>query len=155
MQVEVHGLDELHKAARRFDPRLGKELQKAHKEIATGVAGKVADKVGGLPTPQSGRAAAGVKPRAGQKKATIALLGSNPIVRAAAMGAEVHWVFGRPFRQESMLRRVWQPWVGNDWSAEDGLYGVSPAITEAIPNILDTYADRIMAALGEMFPGGR
>lgn len=152
MQIQVKGLDELARELRRVDPRLVKQLTKAHKEISTKVAGKAQSKVSGLPVPRGGQAAAGIKPRAGQKKATIALLGSNPVVRAAVMGTEVHWVFGRPVRAGSMMRRVWQPWVGNDWTAEEGLYGVSPAIAEAIPGILDTYADHIEAALDAAFP---
>jgi len=150
--IEVEGLDELAKELRRIDPRLNKELQKAHKEIAADVAEKASRRVAGLAGPRSSAAAGGIRPRAGQKKATVALLGSNPYVRAAVMGAEVHWVFGRPIRQESMMRRVWKPWVGNDWTAEEGLYGVSPAITAAIPGILETYADRIMVALSKAFP---
>lgn len=152
MQIRVEGLDELARELRRIDPRLTKQLQKAHKEISTKVAGKASTKVAGLGGPKSGAAAAGVRPRAGQKKATLVLLGSNPYVRAAVMGSNIHWVFGRPVPAESMRRRVWKPWVGNDWTAEDGLYGVSPAIREAMPNILDTYADSITDALKAAFP---
>lgn len=152
MQVEVKGLDEFAKELRRIDPRLAKALSKGHKEIASDVAAKAQRKVTGLRSPRSGRAATGVRARATAKNATIVLLGSNPVVRAAVMGAEVHWVFGRPIRQSSMLRRVWQPWVGNDWTAEEGLYGVSPAIREAIPGVIETYAERISEALAAAFP---
>jgi hypothetical protein len=150
--IEVEGLDEFAKAMRRVDPRIGKALQKAHKEISKKVSAKVESAVGGLGTPRSGDAARGVRPRAGQREAVVALLGSNKFIRSAVMGTQVHWVFGRPVRADSMLRRVWQPWVGNDWTAEDGLYGVSPAISAAIPTVVETYADAIDQALSEAFP---
>jgi len=150
--IEVEGLDEFARAMRRVDPRIGKALQKAHKEIAKKVSGKVEGAVGGLGSPQSGAAARGVRPRAGQKEATIALLGSNKFIRAAVMGTQTHWVFGRPVSAASMMRRVWQPWVGNSWTAEEGLYGVSPAITAAIPSVVETYSDAIDQALSEAFP---
>ena len=88
------------------------------------------------------------------KKATIALLGSNAFVRAAVMGANTHWVFGRPMSASDMSRRVWQPWIGNDWTPEEGLLGISPVIKTAIPSILETYGDRVMDALAGAFPEG-
>jgi hypothetical protein len=149
--LRVEGLAELARELRRIDPRIAKELQRGHKEVSTEISGKAKSKVSAL-TDASGRGAAGIRPRATAAKATIALLGSNPFVRAAVMGANTHWVFGRPVPAASMRRRVWQPWVGNDWTPEEGLYGVSPAIREAIPSILETYADRVMAALAVAFP---
>lgn len=151
MAVEVHGLAEFAAAARRIDPRLARELSKAHKQVSTEVAERAQRNVSGLPSPQSSRAAAGVRPRAGQTKGSLALLGSNPFVRAAVFGTVVHHVFGRSMRADRMARRVWQQHVGA-WTAEEGLYGVSPAIKQSIPDILDTYGDRIMVALKEMFP---
>ena len=152
MTLKVEGLDELARELRRIDPRLNKELTKAHKEIATKVASKAAGKVSRLGVPRAGAAAAGIRPRAGQQKATVALLGSNPWVRAVVMGAEQHWVFGRPVLAEGMSRRVFRPWIGADWTPESGLYGVSPAIASSMPNIIDTYADHIMKALSKAFP---
>ena len=152
MTLKVEGLDELARELRRIDPRLNKELQKAHKEISTRVAEKASGKVGGLGVPRAGAAAAGIKPRAGQQKATVALLGSNPWVRSVVMGTNVHWVFGRSILAENMSRRVFRPWIGADWTPESGLYGVSPVIAAAMPNIIDTYADHIMAALSKAFP---
>jgi hypothetical protein len=151
--IEAPGLKELARDLRRIDPRISKEMSRAHKEVSTDVARKAAAKVTAI-TDASGRGAAGIRPRATANKAPIALLGSNPFVRAAVMGANTHWVFGHPTPQESMRRRVWQPWVGNDWEPESGLYGVSPAIAEAIPSVLDTYADRMMDALAQAFPEG-
>lgn len=152
MQIQFSDLEDFTKEMRRVDPRLNKELQKAHKQISVEVSAKAARRVAGLHGPRSGMAAAGVRPRAGQKHAAVALLGSNKYVRAAVMGANIHWVFGRPIPASSMRRRVWPQWIGDDWTPESGLYGVSPAIAEAIPNIVDTYGDRILAALSNAFP---
>jgi hypothetical protein len=150
--IEVEGLDEFARAMRRVDPRIGKALQKAHKEIAGKVAGKVAGGVDRLGTPRASAAAMGVRARAGQKDASIALLGSNKFIRATTMGTRVHHVFGRPIPVARMARPVFQPWVGTDWSAEEGLYGVSPAIRASIPTVADTYAEAIDEALTEAFP---
>lgn len=149
--IEVDGLDELAKELRRIDPRLSKELTKAHKEISVRVTAKAAARVGGLGV-QSSAAAGGVRARAGQKYGAVALLGSNRFVRAVTMGTKVHWVFGRPVPAEGMARRVFRPWVGTGWTPEEGLYGVSPAIKAALPGVVETYADRIMEALKPAFP---
>jgi len=149
--IEVEGLDEFVKAMRRV-PRIGKALQKAHKEISQKVAGKVKGSVGGLGSPKSGEATGGVTARAGQKDATIVLLGSNKFIRATTMGTQVHHVFGRPIPVAQMARPVFRPWIGTDWTAEDGLYGVSPAIRDSIPSVVETYADAIDSALSEAFP---
>lgn len=149
--IEAPGLKEIARDARRFDARLGKEMSRANKEISTFVAEKSQRGLAPL-RDAGGRGAAGIRPRATPSKATIALLGSNPFVRAAAMGAELHWVFGRPIPQSAMQRRVWQPWIGNDWTPEEGLYGISPAISSAIPDVLETYADRLLEALSVVYP---
>jgi hypothetical protein len=153
MPVTVSGLDELSRELRKVDPRLNKQLQRANKDISTDLANKSQAAVSGL-TDAGGRGARGIRPRAGAKKATIALLGSNAFVRAAVFGAEVHWVFGRPMAAADMSRRAWQPWIGDDWTPEEGLYGISPVIKSAIPDILDTYGDRVMDALAGAFPQG-
>lgn len=153
LAIRVRGLDELARELRRIEPQLAKELQKAHKQVATEVAGKASSAVAGLSgSGPYARAAAGIRPRAKANAASIVLLASNAYVRAAVFGTNVHWVFGRPVPARSMARRVWDRWVGGDWSAEDDLYGVSPAIREAMPNVIDTYADRIAAALSKAFP---
>ena len=151
MPVVVTGLDQLARELRSVDPRLTKALQKGHKEISTELAQKSQAAVSGL-TDAGGRGASGIRPRAGQKKATIALLGSNAFTFAAVFGTELHWMFGRPYPASQMSRRAWQPWIGNDWTPEEGLYGVSPVISSAIPSILETYGDRVMEALAGAFP---
>lgn len=150
MTLEVRGMDEFIRGIKKADAQLPKEVTKAHKVISTKVAGKAADRVSGLSSPRSSSAAAGIKPRAGQKYARIVV--SGPFALAAVMGTKVHPVFGRRVLASSMARRVWADWVGNDWTPEEGLYGVSPVIADAMPGIIDTYADAIYAALKSAYP---
>lgn len=150
-EVRVTGLKEMASALRRIDPALAKQLSRAHKEISTDISERARSNVSGI-TDAGGRGAAGIRPRATTTKASIALLGSNPFVRAAVFGAKTHHVFGRPMPAVEMARPVWQPWIGKDWDVETDLYGVSPALVEMMPRILETYADRVMDALDGAFP---
>lgn len=151
--IEAPGLKELARDLKRIEPRIGKEMSRAHKEVSTDVANAAQRNVSGI-TDAGGRGAAGIRPRATPSKASIALLGSNPFTFASVFGTEVHWVFGNPIPASQMSRRVWQPWIGSNWTPEEGLYGVSPAIVDAIPKVLDTYSERMMAALSTAFPEG-
>jgi len=151
--IEAPGLKELARDLKRIEPSIGKEMSRAHKEVSTDVANAAQRNVAGI-TDAGGRGAAGIRARATPSKASIALLGSNPFTFASVFGTETHWVFGRPMPASQMSRRVWQPWIGTGWTPEEGLYGVSPAIADAIPKVLETYSERMMQALAQAFPEG-
>jgi hypothetical protein len=153
VSVESRDLKKLARDLQRIKPRVDREMTRAHREVSTDVANAAQRNVAGLPGP-SERGASGIQAQPTPSKGVIALLGSNRFTFSAVFGTEVHWVFGRPMRASEMARRVWQPWVGTNWTPEEGLYGVSPAIQDAMPKVLDTYSERMMAALAEAFPEG-
>ena len=90
----------------------------------------------------------GITARATAKSASIALLGSNPTIRANVFGTLSHKVFGR----HVLGRGPWRAWIGNTWTPEQ-LYGIGPALTTVADGFaLDEYADALMDALKEAFP---
>jgi hypothetical protein len=153
-QMRVEGLKELQAALRKADKAIPKQLQKAHKSISVEVADKAQSRMRGLPGVPSrvaAKAAKGIRARAGQRSASIALLGSNPVVRGVEFGAHILPVFGRRRSQATFRRRVFPPWSGNQWSAGNGPpagvgYAVYPVIREMLPRITDEYADRLYEA---------
>lgn len=151
--VQSPDLKVLARDLQRIGPRVDREMSRAHREVSTDVANAARRNVASLPGP-SERGAAGIQAQPTPSKGVIALLGSNRFTFSAVFGTELHWVFGRPMPASQMSRRVWQPWVGSGWTPEEGLYGVSPAIADAMPEILDTYSERMMAALADAFPEG-
>lgn len=151
--IEAPGLKELARDLKRIDPRLGKAMSRANKKVSTDVANAAQSNVANL-RDAGGRGAAGIKPRATPSSAVIALLGSNPFTFAAVFGTELHYVFGNPIPASQMSRRVWLPWIGSNWTPEEGLYGVSPAIVSTMPKVLETYADAMVEALSQAFDGG-
>lgn len=101
-----------------------------------------------LSTPGGSIAQGGMRPRARQNRATVALLGSNPTIRANVFGAKSHMVFGRRISGSG----PWKPWIGRSWSPED-LYGLGPVFKDVADNFaLDEYADEIMDAFKVAFP---
>lgn len=137
----AEGLKEFRRDLRKIDPRMGKALQVAHKRIAEGRAAEGRAAMESSPYKQARGAggykggAAGIRPRARQTSSSIALLGGNKFVRALEFGTRYHYLRG--WRDaSSFTRRVFPPWVGNQFSGgdwKDGLHGksghfVQPAI---------------------------
>lgn len=154
-RVDIRGIDELRKALRKVSPQLSKTLQKAHKKIATEVVAKVKPAVSGLSSPGGSRAVGGIRPRATQKSAEIAFLGSarNKPLMATILGSDVHPVYGRYYAADSMKRRLWKPHLGNSWQPQQ-LYGVGPVLEKAQKTfIYDEYVDAVLDAIQESFPG--
>lgn len=147
-QVTVKGLDELARELRRVDPKLGRVLSKANKTVSEKVVDKGRPRVTNLPTPGGTKAARGLTARATPKQASIALLGSNPTIRASTMGAASYWAWGRHRPGPG----PWQGWLGQNWDPED-LYGVGDALTETVDKFaVDEYADAYLTALKGAFP---
>lgn len=135
-------------ALRRIDPRLNKALQVANKRVSQKVVDTAKPKIAGLPSPGGSKAMSGLTARAGQNKATVVLLGSNPTIRANVLGTLSHKVWGRHVSGSGPFL----PWLGRSWSPED-LYGLGPALTTVVDGFgLDEYADAYMDALAVAFP---
>lgn len=152
-RVEVHGLDELRKSLRRITPALSKQLQVANKTISTKLVPKLQGAVRSLPSPGGFRTGGGIRPRATQKSATIAFLGSQATkpLQASVLGSNVHPIFGRLVPASSMSRRLWRPHLGNSWTPEQ-LYGVGPIFrTTAEQFAPDEYLDAVIDAIEEGF----
>lgn len=153
-QLRVEGLKEFQTALRKADKRIPKQIQVAHKGIAKKVADKAQSRMRSLPGVPSGiaaKAAKGIRPRAGQRSASIALLGSNPVVRGVEFGAHILPVFGRRMSQSRFRRRVFPPWSGNQWNKDEGPaagvgYAVHPTIRDMLPQIVEDYADHLYDA---------
>lgn len=156
---------------RRVDKALPKVIQQANKALAEDVAAIARSNLSSLPGSSSGqvrgRATDGIRARAGQQRASIALLGSNPYVRAFEFGTAYHFIpnrrgSGRKIPAAAMVRRVFPPWIGNQFSGgewKDGLHGksghlVAPAVQRGIDtgNFSETYADYIDRAFALAFP---
>lgn len=158
---------------RRVDKALPKVIQQANKAIAEDVASIAKSNVSSLPgaagsKPRSIAAGdRGIRARGRQQSASIALLGSNPYVRAFEFGTAYHFIpnrrgSGRKIPAVSMVRRVFPPWIGNQFSGgewKDGLHGksghlVAPAVQRGIDtgNFSETYADYIDRAFALAFP---
>jgi len=166
-QLRVKGLDRFRRDLRRADPKLAKALQVGNKRIAERVASDSQSRISSSPFPRSADAVRGVRPRARQQSASVALLGSNKFVRAFEFGTRFHPIpmrRGGSRRMEAveMRRRVFPPWVGNkfdggDWI--DGLHGRSGhfahrAIQEWIDSggAIEELARMWDEAIGEAFP---
>lgn len=148
MPVRIKGLDEFRRELRRVDPRLGKAFQKANKQVSERVADRGRPAVQALPSPGGTVAQSGIRPRAGQRKATIAFLGSNRTIRANILGAKSHWAWGHRIEGSG----PWQSWLGREWTPED-LYGIGPTIRTELDGFgLDEYMDAILNALHPAFP---
>jgi hypothetical protein len=152
-EVRVEGLKELQAALRRADPKLPRELTKAHKEVSRTVVEEARKEMGSQPVPKAAEAAAGLVPRAGQKWAGVALAGDNPYVRAVEFGALTHVVYGRRVLASQMKRRVYRPWKGNQ---EDAGYALYPTIRRLVESekFFDPYLDALNQTYREAFPSG-
>lgn len=148
MTVRVKGLNELRSGLRAADKRMPKALQKANKKVSERVVNKGKPAVKRLSSPGGGIAQSGIRPRARQNKATIALLGSNRTIRANVLGARSHMVFGHRVSGSG----PWEPWLGTNWKPEE-LYGLGPVIKDTMDGFaLDEYLDSVLDALGPAFP---
>jgi hypothetical protein len=153
-QLRIKGLDELRRELRRVSPQMAKQLQIGHKSISADVANQSKANIG-----QSGARAGkaigqrGITPRAGQKYARIALLGSNPTIRAVEFGTRRHWLFGRVISADSMRRRVFPAYRGfqGEFDPSKGTF-VMPTISRMLPEIQGTYEDRLLDAFAGAFP---
>ena len=144
--IRIEGLKELQKSFRNAHPLLAKQLTGVHKTISSRIVSDARSRVQGLPSPGGSKAMSGITPRATQKSAGLALLASNPTVRANVFGTLSHvaWGHRRPGSGP------WQAWIGRSWSP-DQLYGVGPAIEEAVEGFaLDEYMEAVMRSLKDM-----
>lgn len=130
-----------------------RELTKAHRKVALAVVDEGKEEMSGLPTPKSDEAAHGIVARGSQKGAAVAMLGSNPFVRAAEFGTLIHHVFGNPVLASSMRRPVFRPWLG---SGQDAGYALFPALRAflASPKFEQTYYDALDDVYRVAFPEG-
>jgi hypothetical protein len=131
---------------RRVDARLPKVIQQANKEISVEVADAAQDRARGV-SRQYAKAAKGISGRAKQKSASIAI-----------RSARYPWIFGAEFG--ALAYRQFMPWRGNQWTQGYGPdagtgYAVYPTIRDKVPEIMDTYGDRMMDALAAAYPERR
>lgn len=151
MTLEVRGLRELNRALRKVDPSLGKRTQVALKAISTEAAERAQARARSQFGAIGSKGAKGIRPRAKQSKATVALLGSNPVIRGLEFGAIVHPVFGRSRVQSSFKNRVFPPWVGNQSTGARANFGqgyvVAPTMNEMLEE--EDVKERLARALDE------
>lgn len=133
---------------RQVDRRAAKALAEANKAVSQRIVDKAQPAVAGLSSPGGSKAQSGIRPRATAKSAKIALLGSNPTIRANVFGTLSHQVYGRTIPGSGPFL----PWVGASWDPEQ-LYGLGGAITSVADGFaLDEYLDAYMDALAVAFP---
>lgn len=151
-QISVSGLRELQAELRKVDSKLPGELTKAHRSAAQMILDPAQSLMASQPVPQAASAAEGLRIRAAQRSISIALLGSNPTVRATEFGTVTHTVFGREVLASSMKRRVFRPWRGND---ENAGYALWPTIRRVIPTpqFQDAYLEALDRVYAAAFPG--
>ena len=121
--LRVKGLKDFNRTLRRIDRSLGKRTQKALKQVASEAADDIKQQIVSQYGAVGRKGARGVRPRARQTKATIALLGSNPVIRGLEFGAIVHHLFGRTVLQRDMRRRVFPEWIGNRYTGARANFG--------------------------------
>lgn len=128
--VRVDGIAELHRALKRLDPELEKELKRANKSIAQFVADDAraaAYSLGGV----AAKVAPSVKANAGSGWAGISLGGSAyPMAGGAEFGAYQYHQF--------------KPWRGNN---SDAGYFMYPAIRQDADRIETEWKDAADAAI--------
>lgn len=153
-QVTVQGLRELQAELRTADKKLPRELTKAHRDAAQLILEPAKDEMADQPVPKADEAAEGLRIRAAQRSIAIALLATNPTIRATEFGTVVHSVFGRQVLASSMKRRVFRPWRGND---DDAGYALFPTIRRVVPSaqFQDAYVQAIDQVYAKAFPKGR
>lgn len=141
--VRITGLRELQRALRQASPELSRRLTGTHRKISERVVSKGQPVVAGLSSPGGHLAQRGLRPRASQSAASIALLGSNPTIRASVFGTLSHKAWGHHVSGSG----PWQAWIGSSW-APDELYGVGPVFKDTAEGFaLDEYLDAMMDSL--------
>ncbi|GEM_PF-5020550 len=143
--LRVRGLRDFNRTLKRIDRSLGKRTQKALKQVASEAADEIAQRMTSRYGALGRKGAKGVRPRARQTKATIALLGSNPVVRGLEFGAIVHHVFGRRVLQRDMQRRVFPGWVGNRYTGARANFGQGYVAAATLNEWVES--GRVVAAL--------
>lgn len=148
-RVEVSGLAELRSALKAIDSKLPRELTKAHRKVALAVVDDAQEEMAGLSTPKADEAAQGIRPRASQKGAAVALLGANPFIRSTEFGTLMHHVFGREMPVAMMKRPVFG-------SPTTEGYAFYPTLRTflASPRFEDTYYDALDQVYAAAFPKG-
>lgn len=152
-RVEVSGLKELQAALKAVGPKMPRELTKAHKKVAAAFVLEGREEMSSLPTPKADEAARGIRARAAQRSASVAMMGDNPFIRAVEFGTLVHHVFGNPVLATSMKRPVFRPWLG---SGQDAGYALFPALRAflANPDFEQAYLDALDDVYKTAFPEG-
>lgn len=133
--VRVEGAREL---SRAFRQAVGstRDLSRAYREV------------GRLATDRSKSAAAGARPQ--QRKAAAALLGRGTSTEASVGVRNTGRVpFGIGAFMGARRWRQFPPWVGNTWdiASGSGPYVIADAVSDAMPDILDEFAEAIGDAL--------
>lgn len=130
--ARIEGIDDLRRALRGIDRGLGRAIGQANKRVASVYVDRARPKI---PTNQASRTGLekGISARARQKDIALAIRSTarRPTI-AAVLGSNVHPVYGRNYPQAVFRRRVWQPWLGNNWRPQD-LYGIGPVFRD-VPN---------------------
>lgn len=152
IRMTVSGLRELQAELKKVDVKLPRELTKAHRDAAQMILDPAEREMASQPIPRADQAAAGLRVRAAQRSIAIALLASNPIVRAGEFGTNVHTVFGRRVLAASMKRRVFRPWLG---SGDEAGYALYPTIRRVVPTpqFQDAYLEALDRVYAAAFPG--
>ncbi len=145
--VQVHGLKDLNRALKTIDRRLGKRTQQALKIVASDAADDVKAEFAARFGAIGRKAAKGVRPRARQTRASVVLLGSNPVVRGLEFGANWHWVWGRLVEQDELRRRVYPRWIGNQYRGAQANFGKGYAATKALNDWVQS--DKVTRLLAE------
>ena len=150
-EVRVKGLSEFNRSLRKVDKALGKRTQVALKSISAEAAAKAQERARSQFGALGAKGAKGIRPRATQTSAKVALLGSNPVVRGLEFGAIVHPVFGRNRVQATFKERVFPFWVGNVHTGERANFGRGYVVAEAMNEMLEEedVKERIARALDE------
>ena len=151
LKVKVEGLRELQAELKASDPKLARELTKAHRQVAMTVLVMAREELASQPVPKADEAAAGMVVAAGQRSASIVHKGDNPFVRAVEFGTSWHKVFGRWVEASKMKRRVYRPWAGN---GDEAGYALYPVLRQFLPSAKfeDIYHDAIDQAYARAFP---
>ena len=162
MAVDVQGVDGLREFARdlrKVDRELAKQVSKAHRALAKEVAADARSKARSVYGRHVSQAK-GISGRGTARTAKIALnTGRTPRLLAAEFGTKKHRVFGRSVLAQSMKRRVFPPWSGNQWQQGEGPpagvgYAVHPTVRAWVQSglLAGRYGDYLIDGFAPAFP---
>ena len=152
--IRVTGLKDFTKAAKNVDKRFGREVTKAHKDIAELMTARsqAALRSGGR---QASAVAKSLRPKATQAAAILRNLANPPFAFGVIWGQRRRSGWYALKRYQESGGKQFRPWVGSQYQpgAQAGKpYYVGDAVNASVDEAIDLFGDAVDRIAKEAFP---